>query len=181
MNTLRLAAVAAALLMALVAPTSAQNQATTFSHGPTVPVWTVGFDSTGAATTGMLNAGAGYALSWNMFPTWDGRWRRLTVSVPFYVAIPEQGEFAYRTGLTLGTLNNLLSMGAVLDMVRSEGEGQKGTGALLGNVHKSNLSFVFSFGINFGSGGAPDPSYIASASKAGQPVATNSPPNYVGL
>ena len=145
-----------------------------------MPVWTVGFDSTGAATTGMLAAGAGYSLNFNFAPTWDGKWRRFSVGVPFYVVIPEQGEFAYRAGLTLGTLNNLLSFGAVVDMVRTEGDGEKGSGALLGNFSKQNLALVFSFGLNFGGGGSPDPSNVAAASKANQPVDTTPPPGYVG-
>jgi len=162
----------------LALPAVADNHATTFSHGPTMPVWTVGFDSTGAAETGMLNAGAGYSLNYNLFPTWDGGYRRLTIGVPFYVAIPKTGEFAYRLGLTLGTLNNMLSMGAVLDMVRTDGNGGPGTGVLLGDISKENLSFVFSFALNMGTGGAPTPT---GASKvAGVETSHKNAPGYVG-
>jgi hypothetical protein len=176
MNRLRALGVAAAILATIVAPASADNHATTFSHGPTMPVWTVGFDSTGAARTGMLNAGAGYSLNYNLFPTWDGGYRRLTIGVPFYVVIPETGQFAYRLGLTLGTLNNMLSMGAVLDMVRTDGQGGPGTGALLGDISKQNLAFVFSFSLNMGSGGTPDP----ATQKAGASTTPKSAPGYVG-
>ncbi len=151
---------ALALLVAslfIASPAVATNHATAFSHGPTMPVWAVGFDSTGAATTGMFNAGAGYSLNWNLFPTWDGGYRRLTIGLPIYVAIPETSSFAYRVGLTIGTLNNMLSFGAVLDMVRTDGNGGPGTGALLGDISKENLSFVFSFGLNMGTGGTPTP------------------------
>jgi hypothetical protein len=164
-----------------VGSSSAQNTATTFSHGPTIPVYVVAFDSAGTAGTSMLTAGAGYGLNWNLFPTWDGRYRRLTIGLPMYVNLPEAGAFRFSLGGTIGTLNNLLSMGVAVDMVNTTGEdGDSGTGALLGDFSKANIRFVFGLNFNLGSGGSPDPSYVASASKAGQPVASNPPPNYLG-
>lgn len=178
MTSNKLATALCALLVAFAAPSLAQNQATTFSHGPTLPFWTVGFDSTGSAQTGMLASGAGYSLNFNFFPNWDGGIRRLTLGVPFYITLPEAGTFVYRAGLTLGTLNNLLSFGAVVDLVSTGGE--QGSGALLGNFGKENVAFVFGVGFNIGGGNPPDPVAQKALAEAGYAPSNQRPPNYIG-
>lgn len=129
----------------------------------------------------MLSAGAGYALNFNFFPNWDGSVRRMTVGVPLYINLPEAGAFRFSVGGTVGTLNNLLSMGVAVDMVNTTGDdGDPGTGALLGNFSKENVRFVFGINFNMGSGAPPDPVAQNALRKAGSPVSAKNPPNYMG-
>lgn len=179
------AALCALLVTILVATTAtAQNTVPRFSHGPTLPVFTVTWDDSGKAQSGMLNAGAGYALRLNFFRNWDERLSRMSLAIPFYVTLPEAGEFRYRTGLQLEALNGMLGFGGVVDMVNT-GDGRQATGALVGDFSKANLALVFSFGINFGSGTPPPPTAVTS--KAGEQtlaadrIADNRPPpGFVG-
>jgi hypothetical protein len=148
----------------------AQNIAPGFSHGPTIPLYVVSFDSTGKSVASMLAAGAGYS----MIPTFDGTINRFTIGVPFFVSLPEQGDFAFRTGLTLGTFNNLISFGAAIDLVNTGND----TGALVGSFHKQNVVLLFNVGFNIG-GGTPSPTGLMKAD--GTPRPASPPPAYISF
>jgi hypothetical protein len=179
-------ALCALLVTILVATTAtAQNTVPRFSHGPTYPVFEVSWnDSTGDTSTSLLDTGAGYALRFNFLRNWDERWSGLTVAVPFYVSLPEAGDFRYRMGIQLETLNGLIGFGGVVDMVNTMND----TGALVGEFSKANVGLVFSFGLNFGGGNQPTAA-VAARKPAGDAVAGagttrvvdhRPPPGYVG-
>lgn len=164
-----LAMLAAVLLMA--SPAAAQV-ASHFSHGPSIPFFTVEFDSAGDATSGMLSAGAGYSFNLNYLPSADGAWRYMTIGVPVFLSVPS-GDLNLAAGLTLGTLNNLVAVGAAVDLARV-GDGPD-SGVLVGDVSKENLKVLVAFGFNFGSGSPPPGARLVAAAPA-QP-----PPNYVSF
>lgn len=164
-------------LVALVGQARAQNTVPRFSVGPTYAVWeTTWDDSTGKTQNSMLDAGLGVALRFNFLRNWDERWSGLTLAVPVYMSLPANNEYRFRLGMQLETLNGLVGFGALADMVNS----QTGSGALLGDFRKSNLSIVVSFGFNLGSG-TPQATSTATVNKAGVGVIDNRPPpGFVG-
>jgi len=165
----------ALVALCMAATVDAQNTAPNFSHGPTIQFFAVDFDSTGDAESSMLTAGAGYSFNFNFFPSLDGTIRHLTLGVPVFMQIPANGEFAYSLGVTLGTFNNLLSIGAVAELVDTDTD----TGLLLGDFSRSNVRLVFSVGFNLGGGSQPTAARVAGMQKAGVPVDRSPPPAYL--
>jgi len=164
--------VVALVLLVAFGRADAQNQAPAFSHGPSIPMYTVTWDSTGDAVASMLASGAGYSFNFNLFPNQDGNVRALTLGVPFFVSLPDAGDFRFAVGATMGTFNNLISFGAAIDLVKTNGHD---TGALLGEFSKANVQLLFNIGFNIGSGGAPP----VNAQKAGQAADRSKPPGYL--
>jgi len=175
-----------ALAFALAgAPARASNLAPSFSSGPTIPFFTVRFDSIGqhgGAHGGMLAAGAGYSFNWNFLPNDSGSIRKLTVGVPVFARFQggDPSKFAFTTGVTVGTLNNLVALGFAADLADLTYGGNP-KGLLTGDVSRENFMVLVAFGINLGMG---QPS-AATSVRAGLAEAIGGapnrtpPPNYV--
>lgn len=159
----------AILLACLLVPTIAVAQfAPTFSQGPTIPMFSVRFDEGNKGHASFLTEGAGYSFNFNFAPSADGRWRYLTLGIPVFMRVPADDQFAMSAGATIGTLNNLVSFGAAIDLADL---GETQSGLFTGTVTKQNVALLIAFNINFGSGTQP-----SSASKVAAPA--KPPPNY---
>lgn len=167
-----------ALLCLMVMPVKAQNLPSFFSSGPTLPFYTVTWDDSGSATSGLLNAGAGYSLNFNFMPSESGQYRMLNIGIPIFLNVPSGDVMNLSAGLTLGTLNNFVAVGVAGDLVHA-GPGPD-TGLMIGDFSKQNIRLLLSFGFNVGSG-TPNP----MASKANKILGTfyepAPPPGYFKL
>lgn len=148
------------LLAILVAPLARAQQ---LSMGPTIPLTQVRFagPSTGKPEGGLLSAGAGYQLSVNYFDRLiNGKaWSLLTVGGMAFGTIGTDAGAAWDTAsiaLSVGTLNNLVSIGFGCDLISyyagtSAITGQTGqvTGLLAGNVTRGNLFGLLALSFNF--------------------------------
>lgn len=158
--------------------------ASDWSWGPTVPFFTVRFDSIGqhgGVHGGMLNAGAGVSLNRNFLPSPDGTVKRLTLGVPIFASFTggDPSSFSLAAGATLGTYNNVIALGAALKFV-DVAPGRLPQGALVG-LDRTDVVVLISFGLNLG-GGEPRPiakQSLKSALFGGS--SQDPPPAYVKL
>lgn len=128
--------------------------ASSFSHGPTIPMYSVRFDAAGAAHSSFLSEGAGYSFNANFAPSQDGKWRYFTIGLPIFMQVPQEDGLSFSAGLTFGTFNNLISAGVALDMA-DLGPGEE-SGLLVGKFTKENVALLVGFNLNFGSGSKPE-------------------------
>lgn len=111
--------VVAGLLLLLALPAGAQNLAPSFSYGPSVPFFTVRFDSLGehgGIHGGVLNEGAGISFNRNFLPNEDGTIRNLTLGTTVFANFTggDPSTFSITVGETIGWRNNLLAIGPAL-------------------------------------------------------------------
>lgn len=165
-------AAAAFVVAALISSIASAQFAPIWSHGPTIPLYSIRWDENGQATSAFLAEGAGYSFNANMLPSADGRWRYLTASLAMFLQAPQAEGLGFSIGIPIGTLNNLLAVGPVFDMAKF---GDVDTGLLVGNFTKENVGLLVSFNLNFGSGTSAAPMQAAKAYQA----PPTPPPNYV--
>lgn len=163
---------AVALLGILAAVPAGAQFAPVWSQGPSIPMYSIRWDESGQAASSFLSEGAGYSFNCNMLPSADGRWRYLTVGLPFFMQVPQQEGMGFSTGLMVGTLNNLFAVGCALDMAKF---GDVDTGLLVGNFSKQNVAILVSMNFNFGGGSKEAPAQAVKSRSA--PVGP--PPNYI--
>jgi hypothetical protein len=172
MNRLALAVLA---VLFLGTPALAQ-QAAPFSHGLTVPMFSIRFDENDKGHANFLTEGAGYSFNFNMLPSDDGLWRRLTIGLPVFLQIPEQDNFSVSAGATIGTFNNLISIGCAIDLADLNPTGED-SGLFTGEFTKQNVAILMALNFNFGTGTATKvPSYVKFREAEPTP-----PPNYIKL
>jgi hypothetical protein len=163
-------------LLAMSQPCRAGNLAAEFSHGPTLPFFTMSFDDKGDAHGNMLSAGAGYSFNWNLYPGATGEVRKLTLGVPIFANIvggdPE--TFSLAAGGTIGTLNNLIAVGAAIRLIDAA-PGRLPQGVADG-FDSTDVMVLVSFGFNMG-GGTPASS-PAHGLKLRDVSEQKPPPNY---
>lgn len=186
-NALRyvLAAWAAAPVVAfllLAPPAKAANIASDWSWGPTMPMFTVRFDSIGehgGVHGGVLNAGAGVTLNRNFLPNADGSVKQLTLGLPIFASFTggDPSTFSLAAGATLGTFNNLVSLGAAVKFF-DVAPGRLPAG-LIDGLDRTDVIVLISFGLNLG-GGEPRP-LKAGLFEALRPRDPSPPPGYVKL
>jgi len=146
-----------AAALTCLASTASANHASFFSHGPTMPFTVVQFDSSGKPSSALFPAGLGYTLNFNFLESADGRVRWFTLGYPVFLNAADE-NFQARLGLTVGTYNNLLAVGAAFDLVDTK----RDTGAFMGDFGWENVRFLFSLNFNLGSGMAEPPPAMAS-------------------
>lgn len=171
----RNAMLGAVLALSTLSSVTTANDAVWFSQGPTIPYTQVRFDKAGKAHADVLTVGAGYSFNFNFYPTQDGSIRKLTLSTPIFVSHEEGTDFRLSAGAAVGTLNNLFSVGAVIDLVKVA---EMDSGAFLCEVGKENVRIVLGLNFNLGSGapeqGIRSAGILGSAAKVGKP-----PPGYL--
>jgi len=161
----------AVLFTLLLVPAAVLGQvASTFSHGPTIPMYVIGFDSSGTASSSFLVAGAGYNFDRNFLPSADGRVRWLTVGLTTFFQVPANAGLSFAVGPHIGTFNNLISVGAIFDMANL---GPNQSGLLVGDFGKENVKILLSFSLNFGGGSEPTGLEKVALGRTEKP-----PPNY---
>lgn len=148
------------LVCLLPVDSKAGNLAASFSHGPTLPFFTVSFDSVGVhdgVHGGWLNQGAGYSFNWNFAPTETGAVRMLTVGVPVFANFNggDPSTFSFAVGATLGTFNNLVSIGPAVRVI-NVAPGREPDGVFANGFTREDVFMLVSFGLNLG-GGTPAP------------------------
>lgn len=146
------------------------------SWGPTIQFAKIALDSANTGDTSVLAAGAGVSINFNLAPTADGRWRMVTFGIPVF-ATYDKG-FGLDMGLTLGTLNNLVSFGIAAQMLKADDAGGPSTGLLAGDFSRENVYLLVGFGLNFGGGSIGTPEQQMKAGTAGN---YGKPPGYVGF
>lgn len=170
--------VACLLVLALAAPVAAQ-EASSWSFGPSLPFYAVEWDSAGDARSSFMDAGVGVAFMRNFFPTWDGSLRMLSVGVPLFVSAVDADNLRVAAGLTVGTFNNLVSVGVAFDVANIV-DGPGDTGAFVGDFGKENVRLLLSFGFNIG-GGTPTPAPSGASAALLSARASAPPPCYVRM
>ena len=167
LKRLMLAALAAAIM---AGPASAQF-ASKFSWGPTVPMFKISLEDSLDGDRGeFLAAGAGVFFAGNLAPTADGRWRMVTFAMPVFVNY--QDGFGLDAGLTIGTLNNLFSIGVAASLLKD--------GTAVGSVFtRENTYVLISASLNFGGGSPGLPADAAKLTSSGGSLYER-PPGYVG-
>ena len=173
---------AAIVAVTSLAPSVAQAEggaAQSFSHGPSIPLIKINLEevvdedgkSETDATAEALAAGAGYSFNFNFLPNTKGDIRWLSLGVPVFLSTEDGLEnVTVATGLTVGTFNNLFSLGVTYDLVKVE-EGPGDSGLFLG-PETTNLSILVNVGFNFGSGTDTKKHALPQSQKAPPP------PNY---
>lgn len=176
-------AVGSLAVLALALPAHAQNLATPFSHGPTLPVYTINWDKAGTMYSDFLAAGAGYSFNFNRMPNESGTVRMLTIAMPIFFNVTGNGEAPATTrfyaGLTIGTFNNLLSFGPALKLMEAQ-EGAQPAGVFDSGLKKENVALLLSFSLNFGSG-TPAGVVRRTGAMVVAPDKIGPPPAYVKL
>lgn len=157
-----------AALLAFAAGPAMGQLASPFSHGPTLPLYAINFDSTGNAFSSFMAAGAGYTFNRNFLPGLDGRVRWLTVGLTSFFKVPPNAGLSFALGPHVGTYNDLLSIGAVFDMANL---GPEQSGLLVGDFGKENVKLLLSFNLNFGFGSP-------GTEKGSRSAPPTPPPNY---
>ena len=136
---------AAVISAAIAAPASAQF-AGRFSWGPTMPMFKVSLADSiadGEDRTSFLAAGAGAFFAGNLAPSQDGRWRMVTFALPVFVNY--DNGVGFDAGLTVGTLNNLISFGFATPLIRN--------GDVVDDVFSRETTYLLiSASLNFGAG-----------------------------
>lgn len=166
------------LTVALLASPAAAQFASKISWGLTMPMIKVALDSANSGDTSFLEAGAGVVPMFNLAPSSDGRWRMVTFGLPQFINY-EKG-FGWDAGITIGTLNNLLSFGVATVLVKTSDDGSPAVGLFAGDgFSRENTYLVFSASLNFGGGSAGTPEMAAKIAAAREPVHSR-PPGYVG-
>ena len=172
----RLAVIVTASILLLATSAGAQF-ADRVSWGPTLPFIKIPLDTLAETSSTLLSAGAGVAPMFNLAPTQDGRWRMVTFALPMFVTYDE--GFGWDGGLTIGTLNNLLSFGVAATLIKADDSGGPTTGVFSGDgFTRENTFLIVSASLNFGGGGQGSPEQ-ASKLASHEPVHTR-PPGYVG-
>lgn len=175
--------VAMGVAVLLASPNRAEGQlARPFTHGPTIQFFRIYFTEIVDADTGetetdqnfsVLAAGAGYSFNFNFAPGSDGTVRWFTIGIPLFLSIDGSKRLTFAAGLTVGTFNNLLSIGLSYNLFDVRGEGMEDGGLAGGEEFPFPLAVLVNFGFNLG-GGDPAPPSTPSAGP-GEEV---SPPNY---
>lgn len=183
-QTIRLISLAMVASLTLAGMRSAEAdtaKAEFFTHGPSIPLFRIYFEKqqsvTGESVTdakfSLLQAGAGYAFSFNLRPSADKTIRWFTISVPTFVSYNgDTKAFQLSTGLSMGTYNNLIGIGVNYNLFNVV-DGPNDTGLFLDNGI-GDLSILVNFSLNLG-GGKP------GLTSAGPPGSKSPPPNYIRL
>jgi len=157
-----------------------------FSHGPSIQAFTVkrarAVDGTLSDwTPTFLASGAGYSFNFNVLGSTSNAGKvcpcktaYLTIAIPVYVSYaPKDGALNVSTALTLGTANNLFSVGLGYGLIDTLND-RRSYGLLIGRTDASLLFVTINVGFNFGGGSSPGGG--GSAIPAAAPAAGTPPP-----
>ena len=162
--------------LALALPAAAQNTVPTFSWGPTLPMYKWPLEG----SSSQLPAGAGVVFWYNTALDESATMARLSIGAPLFVSGEhDPNTFFLTTGLTLGTLNGMVSGGIVCDVVRATSGSEPG--GLFDGIQKRDFALVASFSLNFGSGVKSSTVKKAGAIVSGQASHIERPPGYIGI
>jgi hypothetical protein len=144
-------AAAAALLLGLSTLLCAATARAEFTMGPSAPLLRVGLGDgpNGVAEVSFLEAGIGYAVSYELFPiTFNGsQWNMLTPSLTTFFGAQSSSGVNLSEALSIGTLNNTIGVGFGIDLLNSTTPSL--SGVLAANVTKFNLFTVALVNINY--------------------------------
>lgn len=161
------------VLLALSMGVGTAHAQPVISTGPSIPLVQIRLadPATGKAVTSLLQAGAGYQLSFGFGQRELGgkQFDLLDLNLAFFGGLGQEAGFALDTASVAGlvcTLNSLLCAGVGVDLVQYYGgDGGRTSGVLLGNVGARNVMALLSLGFNFDIGPLAPPTGVEAGAR----------------